>query len=91
MAKSLIGNDKICVRCGTTLNIEKHHILNGTAYRKKAEEDGLWMYLCHDCHQYVHSVNNMLLREYKKLAELIFIQNGGSVEKFVERYGKNYL
>lgn len=66
-------------------------MLNGAAYRKKAEEDGLWIYLCHNCHQYIHNANNMLLREYKRSAELTFIQNGGSVEAFIERYGKNYL
>jgi hypothetical protein len=50
--KSIIKGDKEdkCYICGRTGWIERHHIFNGTAYRKKSEQYGLTVHLCHRCH-----------------------------------------
>lgn len=49
MTKSLLSNERVCYRCGTTLNLQKHHIYNG-GLRKLADAYGCWVWLCMDCH-----------------------------------------
>lgn len=46
--KSIItSNHSKCYLCGKqNIRLEKHHIMNGTAYRPKAEQDGLYVMLC---------------------------------------------
>lgn len=88
MAKSRISNTKVCRRCGTTWNIEKHHLLNGP-YRDKSDEDGLWIYLCEDCHILTH--HSPILRNYKRYAQKIYEKEIGDREQFRKRYGKSYL
>ena len=45
--KSIISDAKKCYICGSVHDLEKHHCVFGTASRKKADRDGLWVYLCH--------------------------------------------
>lgn len=39
-----------CYLCGTTLGLEEHHAMHGTANRKNADNLGLTVMLCHNCH-----------------------------------------
>lgn len=50
--KSIIKGDSEdrCYICGRAEWIERHHIFNGTANRKKSEKYGLTVHLCHWCH-----------------------------------------
>lgn len=48
MAKSIICNEKRCVKCGTYNDIHKHHIFGGSR-RNTSEKYGMWMYLCPTC------------------------------------------
>lgn len=88
--KSIISNAKSCYLCGKTFNLEKHHCIFGTANRKKADQDGLWVNLCHDCHQAIH---NQDIWEKKALQEIAQekweLKN--TREAFIKRYGKSYL
>ncbi len=38
-------------------NLVRHHVMNGRAERKKAEEDGLWVYLSDPIHRYLHETS----------------------------------
>ena len=49
MARSIICNEKRCVKCGTYSDIHKHHIYGGSR-RSTSEKYGFWMYLCADHH-----------------------------------------
>lgn len=48
--KSIIQSEKSCFLCGRRIGLERHHIFAGVANRKISEENGLWVWLCHDCH-----------------------------------------
>ena len=103
MSKSILDTQKhICFLCGRYGPTEVHHIFGGTANRKLSEQDGLWVYLCPDCHNrppngvhfnpqtalWLHRIGQEAYE--KKMAE-----NGLSADEarqaFMQRYGKNYL
>ena len=93
--KSIIDSKKICFVCGTTLNLHCHHIMFGRN-RKKADEDGLTIYLCYEHHEGtngVHGKNGHELDEKLKIiAEKRWCEfYNKTPEKFIKRYGRNYL
>lgn len=45
--------EKKCYLTGYTYNLDKHHVLNGPL-RNFAEQEGLWVYLRHDLHMWLH-------------------------------------
>lgn len=90
MTKSSISNEKKCYICGRPTNLERHHMLFGSANRKKAEEDGLWVWLCHDCHYGIHNGNNFAKESLQKKAQAKWEENG-SRDEFISRYGRSYL
>ena len=89
MAKSRISNLPMCTRCGSTKNLHHHHLLNGPN-RKKSDEDGLWIYLCEECHEYVHNHKQVLL-SYKEMGQKVYEREIGTREDFMKRYRRNYL
>ena len=103
MSKSILDTQKgICFRCGRYGITEKHHIFGGVANRRLSEQDGLWVYLCPDCHNRppngAHFNPNTALwlhRAGQSAYEEKAAQNGlNAVEarqEFMKRYGKNYL
>ena len=83
-------DEHICFRCKTWVeHPDKHHCLNGT-YRDKCEEDGLYVFMHHQCHMMIHN-KNQELRKLKAKAQEVFEKEIGSREEFIERYGKSYL
>lgn len=104
MSKSLLDTKKcVCFMCGRFGPTEKHHIFGGVANRKLSEQDGLWVYLCPDCHNRppngVHFNKKNMERLHfwgqVKWEENQISKNGMTDEEarmaFMERYGKNYL
>lgn len=91
--QSIVKQSKSCFFCGRETGLERHHCLHGTANRKLAEEDGLWVWLCGECHRSVHGYNGRDLDvALKRAAEYAWITvNGKTTEDFVKRYGKNWL
>lgn len=94
--QSIIKESKSCFFCGSERDLERHHCLKGTANRKLAEKDGLWVWLCPDCHRGTWGVHGYKGHELdvtlKKAAEYAWLkQNGKTVEDFISRYGKSYL
>ena len=79
--------------CGDTL--DKHHIF-GRAYRKKSEQYGLTVPLCHsECHIFgEHAVHNdpdtmQRLHEYGQRKAMT--EQDWTVRQFVTEFGRNYL
>lgn len=64
---------KRCHLCGC-LATDRHHMINGLAFRSKSEEYGLVVYLCRSCHNEVHFglKSRELSDKLKKEAQLKF-------------------
>lgn len=95
MSKSILQSKKECYVCGSELNLHLHHIIFGKN-RKKADEDGLVVYLCWEHHEGtkgVHGKKGKWLDQFlKKRAEEKWITYYKKTEEnFIKRYHKNYL
>ena len=90
--KIMLQDEKECIYCGTTLNLQRHHIFR-TPYRKKSEQYGLVVWLCAEHHvgdNGVHGKNKWLDNQLKVMAQQEF-ENYYSREKFIEEFGRSYL
>lgn len=90
--KTVIQGTKECYLCGTTLNLEDHHCLNGSD-RKKCEQDGLKVWLCANCHRLApHSAHqNIKTRlRLKQVAQAEYLKSH-TLDEWFRRYHKNYL
>ena len=89
--KSIVATGNQCFLCGSTRNIEIHHIFSG-AFRKKSTEYGLVVPLCHDCHQGTNGVhyNRERMDYLRKVGQLAF-ENEYSNLDFMKVFGRNYL
>ena len=92
MKESIITNiDKVCYICARYGNLEKHHCIHGTANRKLADEDGLFVWLCRNCHMRLHD-KGIGDKGLQIEAEKAWMQHYGKTEAdFIKRYGKNYI
>lgn len=94
MADSIIQKEKCCYVCGTTKNLQEHHIFGG-ASRKLSERDGLKVWLCLNHHtgpQGVH-FNPELMDLLHRKGQLAYEAKIGTREEFMDsrNYGKSYL
>lgn len=94
--ESIISTERRCHVCGRETGCEVHHVMYGVSNRSKADEDGLWVYLCPDCHRGRYGVHGYdgyeLNTSLKREAERVWMKHyGKTVEDFIARYGKNYL
>jgi len=90
--------DCVCYLCGRRAyqgKMDRHEPFGGIANRKKSQEHGLWVSLCHfGCHEGPGSVhddpaqNEELRRDAQRAAMLRY---GWSREEFILRYGKSHL
>lgn len=92
MVSKLQKDIEICEVCKKRIVGTKnlHHCLNGTAYRKKCDEDGLVIYLHPTCHMWLHE-HPKSLQTFKARAQRFYEENIGTREEFIDRYGKSYL
>lgn len=92
--KTVIQDNKECYVCKTTLGLHDHHILYGTANRKKSELYGLKVWLCARHHNLsnegVH-FNRELDLQLKRLAQQYYETNYGCRLEFIDTFGRNYL
>jgi len=90
---SIITEDwEHCFICGCSNNLQKHHVMFGTANRKQSEKYGLTIPLCMDCHlghKGIH--NNNQLDIYIKMYAQIKFEINYSHELWVKVFMKNYL
>lgn len=88
---------KECYLTHSVINLDRHHIMNGPS-RRKAEEDGLWVWLNHDVHMYVHEDARLRLRlkadgqrAWEKRLTDAGLSPAGARDAWMHRYHKNYL
>ena len=91
---SIIPADEpnVCFLCGLqNIYTEVHHCIHGTANRKLADEDGLTVHLCMNCHRKLHDkgFGNRYLQEIAEEAWLK--RNNKTIEDWIARYHKNFL
>lgn len=94
-SQSKLSNLRECYICGSRYNLEIHHIFFGNPNRNFSDEDGMWCYLCSECHRGTYGVhgkkgerNNDYL---KRRAQMKWEKAYGDTEAFIERYGRSYL
>ena len=94
MVKSLLQRNKACYICGTTLNLQIHHIFYGTANRRISDADGCVVYLCQRHHTGAAGVhhNRKVDLTLKTRCQIEWQkQYNKTIEDFIKRYGRNYL
>lgn len=74
--------------------LHRHHFMHGTANRRKAEQYGLWAYVCATRHheygpEAPHS-NVEVDKKLKQAAQRIFEEKYGHA-LWMQEFGKNYL
>lgn len=92
MAKSIIQDTKECFITKSTLNLHKHHIMNGFN-RKNSEKYGLWVWLRADWHNmssYGVHFNRELDLKLKRIAQEKFEEIYGH-EEWMRIFKRNYL
>ncbi len=91
--RSILSNEKVCYICGSPNNIHKHHVFGG-ANRKRSDREGCWVYLCAPHHNMsdkgVHFDREADLK-LKRECEREWVDRNGTIEDFIEAYGKNYI
>jgi len=92
--KSVLQKENECFICGTTHNLHKHHVIYGTANRKKSEQYGLTVKLCFPHHngssRGVH-LDKALDEHLKKIAQLYFENHIGDRRMFIREFGRSFL
>lgn len=90
--KSILQSEKECFMCGTALNLERHHVIFGTAGRKISDKLGLTVWLCHEHHQGKfgpHQDRETDLR-LRRFAQSCY-EDKRSRKEWMEKIGRNYL
>jgi hypothetical protein len=85
----------LCGRNGCGDPLDKHHIFGG-AFRRKSEQYGATVYLCHNrCHesgeQAVHRSADTMLALHQWGQQTLMEENGWTEEDFVREFGRNYI
>ena len=95
VSKSIISNKKECLVCKVHVDLHKHLIFYGTCRnRKRSEQYGCWCYLCsrhYNMSKWGVYANRRLDRNLRRYAQVLWENEFGSREKFVEVFGKSYL
>lgn len=82
----------VCVVCGSP-NIQRHHVICGTANRKKSDKYGYIIPLCYEHHiggNGIHRNRGMDLR-WKELAQQHYEKHVGTRQDFIKEFGKSWL
>ena len=90
--KSVLQDEKKCFLCDTTLNLERHHVLHGTAMRRIADKLGLTVWLCAEHHRGAYSPHqrkDVDLR-LKRFAQSCYEDKHDRFDWMV-KVGRNYL
>lgn len=92
MKKSILQDEKACFACGTTLNLEKHHVLHGTAMRRIADKLGLTIWLCAEHHRGGDSPHQRkdVDQRLKRFAQSCY-EDKHTHEEWMAKVGRNYL
>ena len=89
-----------CFFCGRSGPLDEHHLISGTAGRKKSEKYGLKVYICRNCHLlhdcgYIQFDNTIIKeKDIKAMAQKKWEETYGKEnprEEFRAIYGKSWL
>ena len=89
--RSLIAEMDHCYVCGRTGTMHRHHCFHGSANRKLADEDGMIVALCPECHERVHRDHALDRQIQEEAQEVWLVRYNGTIEEFRERYGRSFL
>lgn len=92
--KSILQSEKRCWLCGTTRNLNEHHIFFGNPNRKNSEKYGLKVWLCMEHHtgsNYSPHHDRDIDLHLKRIAQKAFEERFGSREDFRKIFGKSYI
>ena len=81
----------LCEFCGRWGELERHHLIGGTANRRIADKYGLTMMLCQNCHKAAHRDINVYRLLHQTAQKRWMKQQNATVEEFILVFGKNYL
>lgn len=99
MKKSIVATDmRYCMVCGKPAE-HIHHMICGTANRKKSTAAGLLAPLCEEHHREIHEGVNGSYYWSHALAEMAWIYENAlpfedredTIKRFIALFGKNYL
>lgn len=90
--KSILQDRKECFMCGTVLNLEKHHVLFGSAMRRIADKLGLTIWLCSEHHRgkYGPHQNRDTDLRLKRFAQSCYEDKHDRFD-WMAKVGRNYL
>ena len=90
---SVLQQNKECYVCHTTIGLQDHHCLYGSANRKVSEKYGLKVWLCREHHTGNTGVhfNKELDTRLKQLAQTYYEEHYGDRDKFRSDFGRSYL
>lgn len=90
---SIMQTEKRCYCTGSVVRLVKHHVIPGTANRRKADKYGLWVWLNADFHNWIHSSApgaSDKLKELRKAGQKAF-EKTHSREEWMRIFHRNYL
>ena len=83
-----------CFLCGRYGQTERHHVFPGP-FRKKSEQYGLVVDLCHWCHNEppdgVHHNRKTALILKQRAQRMVMREQSWTTDAFIREFGKNYL
>ena len=91
--KSIISNDPVCIVCGTTQDLHRHHIFFGSN-RKKSEKWGCWCYLCAAHHNLSNAgvhFNHQFDKSLKERCQTEWESRFGSREDFIKTFRRSWI
>lgn len=77
-----------CEICGMPA-CDRHHVVSGTANRRKSEYWGMAVYLCRNCHTLIHSDYLERVRLCQKYQQKF--EDEHSHELWMQEFMRNYL
>lgn len=90
--ETVLQSRKECFICGTTENLEDHHVFYGHKNRNVSEKYGMKVWLCNRHHTGTEGIHKLTARdlELKKFAQMKF-EKLYPDKDFGEEFGRNYL
>lgn len=83
-----LHESEYCFECDKPVT-EEHHLIFGKN-RQNAEDWGLTIRLCPECHRRLHDKDEQMAMRYRKMAQAAF-EYKYSHEDFMRIFGRNYL
>lgn len=80
----------VCGKIGIPGDFARHEVFHGPL-RKVSKQEGMWIYVCPECHEYLHQHQNDIVDISLKRAMQALYEEKNGHEAFMQLIGKNYL